>query len=172
MAARRQATNEEDVGRTTQISNATTTEEKKERIPLDGGYRDLLKICGEDPNFVYRWVRDDSDEGFRIFRFEEAGWTFAPAKGIRIGQKSVYRRNESDTGIIRVPADIRGNYLYLMRIKREWYDEDQASKADSIKETMKAMRPNKDADPRNPHGGQYGSIRIESGHDVDVEILD
>jgi hypothetical protein len=53
---------------------ATTTKEEKKvlperkrRSPLDGA-RDILTVYDKDPNFVYRWVRND--EG-RIQWFKE-----------------------------------------------------------------------------------------------------
>ena len=129
------------------------------RVPVSG-HRDLLTVLGKDPDFEYRFVSDVNEMGNRIVRFQEGGWEFAPSDNLRIGQAMVYKT--SDLGsIVRVPEGQRGDgYMYLMRIKKEWYDEDQVAKQDQIDVVEADMR--RERDPDNPaDDGMYGEISLK-----------
>lgn len=125
---------ERKVGRPTK-NQETRTEpvaRPKNRIPMHGSFRDVITVTGKDPAYEYRWVSDLDEQGSRIFRFTQAGWHFAPKDGLGIGQHSVYRSAKLDSDIVRKPSGKDGRYLYLMRIEREFYEEDRAAKEEAV----------------------------------------
>lgn len=134
---------------------------KPTRIPVSG-VRDIMTVLGKDPDFEYRFVLDKQERGARMMRFDRGGWTFARNDdlhgGISVGEESVYK-SKNDGSIIRYPTG-EGFFSYLMKIKKEWYDEDQAAKADAIDATeatiIRAGRPDGEENE-----GQYGTVKIE-----------
>jgi len=135
-------------------------ENKPTRIPVSG-IRDIMTVLGKDPAFEYRFVLDKAERGARMMRFDRGGWTFARHDdlpgGITVGEESVYK-SKSEGSIVRFPTG-EGHFSYLMKIKKEWYDADQAAKADAInavEETIiRAGRPDGESNE-----GQYGSVKI------------
>ena len=107
--------------------------ERASRIPLSGA-RDILSVPNQDPNYVYRWVRDD---GFgRIDKFKQAGYEPVTTEGHKVGQKAV----DSGTRVGSAITQTRGtSTLVLMRIPKEWYEEDQAAKQAAIDELEATM---------------------------------
>lgn len=128
----------------------------QERIPV-GGMRDKLTVRGQRDDLSYRWVKDDNEDGSRIFEFLRAGWNFVQSTDVIIGQKSVYK-TENVGSIVRHPAG-DGEYLFLMAIPIEWYNEDQAAKQASI-DALEAqiLRPSNEEDD-----GQYGKNELKFG---------
>lgn len=149
--------NKRKVGRPTQNQESRTESESrpKRRIPMHGGFRDVITVLGKDPAFEYRWVMDVDERGSRIFRFQQAGWHFAPRDGLDIGEHSVYRSASLDSDIVRTSAGKDGRYLYLMRIEREYFEEDQAAKDEAIRDRKRDLLRQSDAP------GFYGSIKID-----------
>lgn len=148
---------EKKVGRPAQNQDTRADEEArpKNRIPMHGSFRDKMTVGGKDPNYEYRWVLDEDERGSRIYRFQQAGWHFAPKEGLSIGQHSVYRSASLDSDIVRKPSGKDGRYLYLMRIERKFYDEDQAAKEQTVLERKRDLLRQAEAP------GFYGSIKIE-----------
>jgi hypothetical protein len=91
------------------------------RTPV--GVRNVLTIGNKDPNFVYRTV---TDEGDRVETFKDAGYEMVPAKDVRIGDKRV--NAASAEGSMAQTAIGGGKKGIVMRIPKEWYDEDQQAK--------------------------------------------
>lgn len=113
------------------ISRADTKARPRKRVPVSGA-RDILTILqGKNPAYVYRYVKDSEEAGSRILRFQQGGYEFVRSdeEDLEIGSEQVYKSNNFGS-IIAVKE---GNgYLYLMKIKKEWYDEDQAAKEKDI----------------------------------------
>lgn len=153
---------ERKVGRPAQsaISRALSEFRPENRSPV-GGYRDILTVKGKDPDYVYRWVDDDTEEGSKILRFIHGGYEFAPAEGLIVGQQHVYKSKNNDLGsVVRVSAGKHSTgWLYLMRIKRDWYEQDQQAKTRKTADTINSMKRQ-----RNPSqdDGQYGGLSISS----------
>lgn len=122
-------------------------ERRTRRNPVEG--RNRLKVRGEDPNYVYRIVNDVDD---RISEYLDKGWEFETSEKVRIGDSRLVDNPNGD-GFVRVMSVGGGMKAILMRIKREWYDEDQEAKLGYVKETEKAMRP-------DPNEGMYGSVDV------------
>lgn len=102
----------------------------------------------KDPNYVYRYV---NDTGSRVSNFQSAGYEFVEDKDIVVGDSRVF--DPSDVGSTKRVTSNDGTISYLMRIKKEYYEEDQAAKASLNDETEKAMK-------RDAAQDRYGSLKI------------
>lgn len=124
--------------------------ERPTRTPVSGP-RNILTVLGKDPNYVYRWV-NDTDAGMRLERFKEAGWEIVNKNSdVKVGDKVVDKGTVVGSAFTRYVG--QGSQAVLMRIPKEWYDEDQAAKQASIDEIEAAMRS-------DLPGGDYGSISV------------
>lgn len=134
------------------------TSAKQTRVPVSG-LRDILTVYGKDPTKKYRFVQDKGDNGMRIQNFKRGGWEFTDASGgIKVGQESVYKSERTTGSIVRYPSG-EGYYSYLMEINKEWYDEDQAAKAEAIDELEETISGKRSSDDNKL--GQYGDVSIE-----------
>mgnify|MGYP001184549631 FL=1 len=123
------------------------TEKRTARKPLH--QRGPQTINGDkDPNYVYRFV---NDTGSRIANFQSAGYEFVEDKDLVVGDSRVF--DPSDIGSGKRVTSNDGTVSYLMRTKKEYYDEDQASKAALIDETEQAMK-------QEATKGMYGKLNI------------
>lgn len=126
---------------------ARTPEKRTARKALH--QRGPQAISGEkDPNFVYRFV---NDTGSRIANFKSAGYEFVEDSELIVGDSRVF--DPSDIGTAKSVTSNDGTKSYLMRIKKEWYDEDQAAKAAQVDDTETAMK-------QEAAQGMYGSIKV------------
>ena len=138
-------------------------EAKLERTPVSG-MRDLLSVLGKSPDKEYRFVKDNHEDGARIQTFMRGGWDFVrPGKDeeIKVGQSNVYRSKrpgKSAESIVRFPSGSDAEWLYLMQIKKEWYDEDQQAKIDNIRETESQIKGKRSSDDNEL--GQYGNVKV------------
>lgn len=102
-----------------------TDKGRRDRVPF-GGHRRRLEVHNKDPNYVYYWFNDSQD---RIARALGAGYEFVNKKdlGKDVGDKDVNNGTSSlDTRVSKkVGEDLT---VYLMRIKREYWEQDQAAK--------------------------------------------
>jgi len=106
-------------------------------------------ISGEkDPNYVYRFV---NDTGSRIHNFQAAGYEFVSDVDMKVGDSRVFDPSDNSSNKRVISND--GTTSYLMRIKKEFYDEDQAAKAALNDETEQAMK-------RDATQDRYGSLKI------------
>jgi hypothetical protein len=111
------------------------------RIPL--GQRNRLTFTNLDPAFVYRVINDQED---RLIRAQEAGYEFVSSDQ-QLGDTTVMTPKKVGKKVSKpVGNGVNG---YLMRIPKEWYDEDQKAKMKKVDESERAMKP-------NTATGQYG----------------
>jgi hypothetical protein len=114
--------------------NTKTTNKRVGRKPLH--QQGPQVVSGTlDPNFQYRFV---NDVGSRISNFKAAGYEFVEDAELTVGDSRVF--DPSDVGSAKVVTSNDGTKSYLMRIKKEWYDEDQANKAERINAQEAAMK--------------------------------
>jgi hypothetical protein len=135
------------------------TKNKPTRVPVSG-LRDILAVYGKDPSKEYRFVKDSNDGGMRIHTFIRGGWTFTEGgehSDIVVGDECVYKSEKGHGSIIRYPAD-GTNYLYLMEIPKELYQEDQEAKQGHIDEVEANITGKRSSEDNEL--GQYGSIKI------------
>ena len=122
-------------------------EKRTARKPLH--QRGPQTINGDkDPNYVYRFV---NDTGSRIANFQSAGYEFVEDKDLVVGDSRVF--DPSDIGSGKRVTSNDGTVSYLMRTKKEYYEEDQAAKAAQINDTEQAMK-------QEASQGMYGKLNI------------
>ena len=115
---------------------------KSTRVPL--GKRDRLTFDNMEEGYTYRVINDSED---RLSRAQKAGYEFVTGDDT-LGDTRAGEAGKIDSRVSKpVGNNTRG---FLMRIKEEWYREDQEAKLRVIEETEKAMMPDKSK-------GQYGS---------------
>lgn len=149
--------------------SADRAEELNERPgrPNVGGRKNFIpSIEGLNPNYVYRFIKDTTREivdkegnvtlrpGQRIMELENIGWSFVKKDEVRIAETTVYETTNLGS-IVRIPGGL-DEYLYLMKIKREWYEDDQNAKAKQIRETEKEL-----GSAYSQEVGSYGSVKFE-----------
>jgi len=134
-------------------------ENKQERVPVSG-MRDIMTVFNKDPAYSYRFVTDKTESGARIYKYIRGGWEFSPTESehgrIVVGEDSVYRTKQGDS-IVRMQTG-EGEYSYLMRIKKEWYDEDQKAKLKEIDELEATIT--RTGSSTGEDFGQYGKVTI------------
>lgn len=122
--------------------------ERPKRVPV-GGPRDILTVANKDPNYVYRWVNDTPG---RLEKFKDAGYEVV-TQDHEVGSKAVDRGSKLGSAITKsVGGQITA---VLMRIPREWYDEDQAAKQAELDALEASMKD-------SAHQDRYGSLKIAS----------
>jgi hypothetical protein len=125
-----------------------TKANRPQRTPLAN--RSVLGIKGKEPGYVYRIVNDTGD---RISMFQERGYEIVTDNTIKIGDRRVGKASADGSPVqVSVGGGIDG---YLMRIKDEYYKEDQDYKEQQLKELEQSMR--KDAT-----NGMYGKLDIST----------
>lgn len=112
-------------------TNRTT--DRPNRTPVSG-YRNVMTYSNKEPGYVYRFVNDL--EG-RIQIFLNAGYELVPTGEGQVGDKRVGTATDMGSVVSR-PAG-GGITAYLMRIKQEWYDEDQQKKLNHIRQLEQEM---------------------------------
>lgn len=93
------------------------------RIPVS--QRNILTVKGKDPNYEYRIVNDTED---RITQFQDAGYVIDENDSVDVGDKRLSTGSGSAPGSKKMFSVGNGTKAFVMKIKKEWYDEDQAAK--------------------------------------------
>lgn len=104
------------------------------RTPV--GNRNVLTVRGKDPAYVYRIV---NDEGDRVEIFKEAGYETVDAATHQVGDKRV-NRTAPEGSIARAFVG-GGRQGVVMRIRKDWYEEDEAARQALISEQENRQRP-------------------------------
>jgi hypothetical protein len=112
------------------------------------GRRNVLTVSGKEPGYVYRFVNDMGD---RVALMEQSGYEIVNSKGITIGDSRL--STPSNQGSAVVASVGLGDKAVLMRIREDWYAEDQAAKAAHVKATEDATR-------EKALDGNYGKLDI------------
>lgn len=120
------------------------------RVPLN--QRNRLSIRDRDPNYQYRWVTANLEsDPDRIERLAEIGYEVVPQKSVgTVNDKQV--DIPSTLGSAGLRSVGKGDKAVLMRIPKEWFNEDQAEKQAQIDAVERAQKDRAD----------YGSIQIEA----------
>ena len=96
--------------------------------------RNVLTVEGKDPNFEYRIVNDTGD---RISQFEERGYEVVSDTNIKVGDRRIANPTKEGSPIqISVGG---GQKAFLMRLKKEFYEEDRKAKDALVDEQEKGM---------------------------------
>ena len=130
-------------------SKAKRTPERKSRVPVSGN-RDILTISNQEAGYVYRWVNDSPG---RIEMFKQGGWELV-THNTEVGDRTADTSRGTDSLVTKaVGNDITA---YAMRIKKEWYDEDQAAKQAEVDRSEESMK--RKLNSREDAG--YGNVTI------------
>lgn len=106
------------------------------RTPINGT-RQRLSVKGQEAGYQYRIVNDTDS---RIQDFIENGWELVQDKTVQVGDKRV--ASPTSEGTLKKVSVGGGQAAYVMRIKKEFYDEDQAAKqarVDQIEASIKSQ---------------------------------
>ncbi len=123
----------------------------RKRIPV-GGNRNILTVEGKDKGYVYRWVNDVDG---RLMEFNRAGYEHVIKKDVgTIGESDV--KQASNLGMTVSKGVGQGTIAYLMRIREEFYKEDQDAKAAKHTQSEELIYENV-----GRLSGQYGKIDIK-----------
>lgn len=117
-----------------------------------------LHIANPDKDYKYAWVLDTSEAGPNCLKYINRDYEFVTTDdGLQIGSSFEYE-SKSDGSIYRVPAGkADSRYLFLMKIPKEWYNEDFAEEQRKIDARERNMLKPDKAD------GQYGHSEITRG---------
>lgn len=111
-----------------------TKQVRPTRTPING-VRSRLGVTGKEPGFQYRIVNDTPG---RIQEFIEAGYEIVQDTSVSVGDKRIANPTQEGTPVkVHVGG---GNNAYLMRIKEEWYKEDQAAKLATVDEVEQGTK--------------------------------
>lgn len=130
-----------------------TKEKKPQRVPVAGN-RNVMSVIGKQGGYVYRWVNDEDN---RIEKFKAAWYEFVDHP-VQIGDVTINSADSSNGGIQSKKVG-NGITAYLMRIKEEYYNEDQDTKQRDITAKEQAMKRK-----LNTHeDGAFGEVKIQDG---------
>lgn len=118
------------------------------RTPV--GQRNILTVKGKDPNYEYRIVNDVDD---RVTQFQDAGYVIDGDEAVDVGDKRASSGSGYAPGSKKMFSVGGGIKAFVMKIKKEWYDEDQAEKqrkADAQEASIK----------EKALSGTYGELKI------------
>lgn len=100
------------------------------------GLRNRLAGVTKEPGYVYRYVNDEDD---RVAICEAAGYEFVDNSAINLN--SHRRLNEPAVEGAKALVSVGGGKkAFLMRIREDWYKEDQNAKLKQVRETQEAMK--------------------------------
>jgi len=99
------------------------TQKRTSRRSSINGTRNVLNISGKEPGFVYRVVNDVGD---RIEQLKEIGYEIVEDSKVQVGDRRIANPTKEGSPVkVSVGGGVQG---YVMRIRQEWKDEDQAKK--------------------------------------------
>ncbi len=119
---------------------------RPQRTPI--GTRNVLSVTGKEPGYEYRIINDTGD---RVQEFLDAGYELVADNSVRVGDKRVNKA--SPEGSVSQLSVGQGQKAFVVRIKKEWYDADQAAKQKRVDE-LEASTKLKALD------GTYGKLEI------------
>lgn len=131
---------------TTKEAIAKAPERRVRRTPV--GRRNILTVANKDPDFEYRFVNDTGD---RIQQFLDAGYVFEDASKVVVGDKRVGKATPEGTN---ASAQVGGGQkAFLMKQRKDWFQEDQAAKQEHVNRI-------EDATKQKAQDGTYGTLSI------------
>lgn len=120
------------------------------RTPISG--RNVLTVNGKEPGYTYRVVNDQGD---RVAEFLDRGYELVDAASVRVGDKRVNQASAEGT---KAQVSVgKGDKAFVMRVKQEWYDEDQKAKQAQANELEAAIKQNMSG------AADYGTVKISTG---------
>lgn len=149
------------------MANARKSEQskgKRTRIPF-GSHRTKLQLSEQEhkafkkAGYVVRWFNDMDG---RIARAEAAGWEFVkPEEATSVGQGALHQGNtDLNSKVSKVVSRGKDTVVHgiLMKIKKEFYNEDQEAKEDINRRVDDALRSG------SPGGNVVENQYVPKGH--------
>lgn len=118
------------------------------RTPINGT-RNRLTVRGQEDGFVYRIVNDIDD---RVQSLQEIGYEIVTDSKVTVGDKRIANPTQEGSPI-KVSVG-QGVQAYVMRQKKEFFDEDQKAKNAQHDELEAQMKRDANKD------GFYGKLKI------------
>ena len=112
-----------------------TTRKRKARTSVNNR-QDVLTVEGKDPNYEYRIVNDKPG---RIAQMENRDWEVASGDEKLI---STFDNSSDDSGSVKSKMVGAGTNAILMRIPKEYFEEDKAEKARHAERLEKSTKAN------------------------------
>ena len=113
------------------------------------GTRNRLNVRGQEDGYVYRIVNDIDD---RIQSLQEMGYEIVTDKNVTVGDKRIANPTQEGSPV-KVSVG-QGVQAYVMRQKKEFFDEDQAAKQAKVDELEATTKREAQA------AGFYGKLKI------------
>lgn len=131
------------------MSRVSRVQSGQKRTPING--RNVLTVTGKEPGYTYRVVNDVGD---RIQQFLDAGYELVESAAVKVGDRRV--DNASAEGSkAQVSVGKTGEKAFVMRIKDEWYKEDQQAKAAEVDKLEQSITKNLTGK------ADYGSVKVD-----------
>ena len=115
------------------------------------GLRPKLALIGKDPNYEYRIVNDTPG---RIAMFKHSGWELVKNDEVDTGNFRAEEASEMGSLAYYIVDGGTGLKAYVMKIKKEWYEDFMREYEDEVRATEETLHP-------NSNDGGYGSVRID-----------
>jgi hypothetical protein len=128
---------------------ANSAEVRPARVPV--GMRPKLAVVGKNPNYVYRWINDTPG---RISLFKQGGWELCTNDEVDVGNFTAEQSSGEGSLACQVVDGGTGLKAYVMKIKKEWFDEDQHAQELEVRRTEETLSP-------NLNDGEYGKLVID-----------
>ena len=134
---------------TKKVTEKEATPKRVKRVPL-GRPRHVTAVTDQDPNYQYRWINDKQD---RIERAKAGGYEVVTKDHI-VGETTLDGGQNPKYGSAVAKQVGGGLWAVLMRIPREYYDEDQAAKEAELKKLEQQMV--RDENKKDERYGSFG----------------
>lgn len=132
------------------MTKTTSPSGRTRRTPING--RNVLTVTGKEAGYKYRVVNDAGD---RIAQFLEAGYELVDADKVQVGDRRI--TSTTPEGSKAQVSVGNGEKAFVLRIREDWYKEDQAAKQTEVSKLEQSIT-------RNLTGkADYGSVQIEQG---------
>lgn len=130
---------------------------RPKRVPLYEQKRDILTARKREAGYEYRFVNDvtNSDGSRRVDSFKTAGWEVAPNTQVGADDANVSLGSTTEA----VVEKATGRRAVLMRIPKQFYDEDQKAKQRKITQQERLMIKRKTS-AKDSNDGTYGEVAI------------
>lgn len=116
------------------------------RSPLSR--KNILTVSGKEDGYEYRIVNDTED---RVSQFIDAGYEVVTQDKVEVGDKRVGK--STPEGTVKQMSVGGGRKGIVMRIPKEWYDEDQKAKQAHVAETERSAT-------KEATKGTYGDLKV------------
>lgn len=106
------------------------------RTPINGTRNKIPTVKNPDPNFHYRYVYDNSTDN-RVEQMKEFGYEVVDNNSVQLQTDKRVATPNAPGSVVTVPSG--ANKLVLMRIPKEYKEDDRKEKWAKVDESEAAM---------------------------------